>query len=91
MCALYQLPCLILFQRSFPPPARSESANSQFPVDIKGFVCANFHLANAVAADFGVFDGRVELVAPWAAVAVAIAVVVAQQVIAAGLLAASHL
>lgn len=38
-----------------------------------------------------VFNGRVEFIAPWAAPAVAVAVVVAEQVLAAGLLACSHL
>lgn len=64
--------------------------HSQFPVDIKSLISAHLHLAHAIAADLGVLDRRVEFVAPWAAVAVSVAVVVAQQVVTAGFLAAAH-
>jgi hypothetical protein len=59
--------------------------HSQLAVDVKGFVCADFEAADALGTHFSIVNGRVELVAPGAAVAVAIAVVVAEQVIAAGL------
>src|SRR5438132_1675247 len=76
----------------------------QVAVDVKRLVGLDLHLAHplpgdgalagtlvsasADAADAGLVKWRVELVAPWRAVAVAVAVVVAQEVVAAGLLAA---
>lgn len=60
-------------------------SDSQLAVNIKGFVCADFQAADTLGAHLGIIDGRVEFVAPGAAETVAIAVVVAEQVIAAGL------
>lgn len=64
-------------------------SNSQLAVDIKGFVCADFQAADTFGAHLSIVNGRVELVAPGAAETVAIAVVVAEQVITAGLPAAT--
>jgi hypothetical protein len=78
----------------------------QIPVDVKGLVGLDLHLAHALAghgalpgaliaaagpdaAGAGLVQRRVELVAPRRAVAVAVAVVVAQQVVAPRLLAAA--
>ena len=61
--------------------------HSQLAVNIKGFICADFEAADALGAHLCIIDGRVELVAPGAAVAVAIAVVVAEEVVTTGLLA----
>jgi hypothetical protein len=63
--------------------------HSQLAVNVKGLICADFEAADALGAHLCIVDGRVEFVAPGAAVAVAIAVVVAEQVIAAGLFAAA--
>ena len=63
--------------------------HSQLAVNIKGLVCADFEATDTLRAHLCIVDGRVEFVAPGAAVAVAIAVVVAEQVIAAGLFAAA--
>jgi len=63
--------------------------HSQLAIDIKGFVCANFEAADALRAHLCIVDGRIEFVAPGAAVAVAIAVVVAEQIVTAGLFAAT--
>jgi hypothetical protein len=52
--------------------------NSQFAVNVKSFICADFKAAHTLRAHLCVVDRRVEFVAPGAAVAVAIAVVVAE-------------
>ena len=59
----------------------------QFPINIKSLISPNLHPPHPLRADFRVLDRRVELVAPRAAVAVTVAVVVAQQVVAPRLLA----
>lgn len=73
----------------------------QLPIDVKGLVGLDLHLADSLIGD-GAFTStlaasradtahaalvqrRVELVAPWRAVAVAVAVVVAEEVVSAGL------
>ena len=78
----------------------------QIAIDIEGLVRLNFHLANTLAWDCtlacafvstsanatraSLIQGRVKLVGPWRAVAVAIAIVVAKEVVSASLLAAAH-
>lgn len=73
----------------------------QFSVNVKRLVGLDFHLAHplvrngplagtvvapgADAADAALVQRRVKLVAPWRAVAVAVAVVVAEEIVAAGL------
>lgn len=68
-------------------PLSGFKKHSQLAVDVKGFVRADFQATDALGAHLCVLDGRVELVAPGAAVAVAIAVVVAEEVVTTGLLA----
>jgi hypothetical protein len=63
----------------------------QLAVDIEGLVGADLHLAHALARQLRVRRRRLELVAPGAAPAVAIPIVIAQEVVAAGLLAAGDL
>lgn len=76
----------------------------QLPVNVKGLIGLDLHLAHPLvgdralagalaaagpdAAHAALVQRRVELVAPWRAVAVAVAVVVAEEVVAARLLAA---
>jgi len=78
----------------------------QVAIDIEGLVRLDFHLANTLTWDrtlacalvstsayttrASLIQGRVKLVGPWRAVAVAIAIVVAKEVVSAGLLAAAH-
>ena len=65
--------------------------HSQLAVNIKGLVCADFEAADALGTHLCIVDRRIELITPGAAVAVAIAVVVAEQVVAASLFAAADL
>ena len=90
----YSLP-----QDLFPPSHKKvekRKRNSQFPINVYPLPHAHLHLADALAGldapvPIILLDRRLELVAPRAAPAVPVAVVVAQQVVPARLLAPSHL
>lgn len=59
--------------------------NAQLPVYIKGLIRLDLHLAYALAGGHALVDGRLEVVAPRAPPAVAIAIVVATKEIPLGL------
>jgi len=65
-------------------------SNLQFPVDIKTLAHAHLHLPHPIAGVLCILDWWIELVAPRTAVAVSVAVVVAEQIVAAGLFAAPY-
>lgn len=68
-----------------------DQTNSQFPINIKRLIRPHLHLPHPLARDDSIVQRRVKLPAPRAAMAVAVAVVVAEEVVAAGLLAAPGL
>lgn len=63
----------------------------QLAVHIKRLVCRDLELPHALAGNRPVVQRRIEFIAPWRAIAVAVAVVVAEEVVAVGFGAAADL